>query len=261
MTLGNLDSAAYYFGLIEDYLPVIEIRDETLAAIYGSLSKLAEQQKSYTKALEYLKKDILYVMKVRNRIEKDGVFRIQQQYDYENLRNKLNDKIINRQHIILLMSMIVVVVFAILLVEQKQLAKTRKQEIDAKERTLFYVRQYTDLLEKQSHVIQQLAIVMDNKGDRASFENLRATVCGEKDPWEALMDVFDTLYPNERETICAQYPNLTEAEKKDVILSRFNVSRQDEALLLKTSVHSIDKIRKNVKIKTHILIEKQKQSS
>ena len=134
--------------------------------------------------------------------------------------------------------------------------ETRKQEMEAKERTLFYIRQYTELLAKQGKTMQKLAIVMENKEDKALLDNLRATVFDKKDPWDALVEVFDTLHPDERERIRQQYPELTEMEFKDIILSYFGVSRQDEALMLKTSVHTIDKIRTSVKKKTQESAEK-----
>ena len=104
--------------------------------------------------------------------------------------------------------------------------------------------------------MQKLAIVMENKEDKALLDNLRATVFDKKDPWDALVEVFDTLHPDERERIRQQYPELTEMEFKDIILSYFGVSRQDEALMLKISVHTIDKIRTSVKKKTQESAEK-----
>ena len=139
---------------------------------------------------------------------------------------------------------------------RNSLETIKKQEIEAKERTLFYIRQYTDLLAKQGKTMQKLAIVMENREDKALLDNLRATVFDKKDPWDALVEVFDTLHPDERERIRQQYPELTEMEFKDIILSYFGVSRQDEALMLKTSVHTIDKIRTSVKKKTQESAEK-----
>ena len=139
---------------------------------------------------------------------------------------------------------------------KKRIDALKKQEIKAKELTLSYISQYTDLLAKQGKIMQKLAIVMENKEDKALLDNLRATVFDKKDPWDALVEVFDTLHPDERERIRQQYPELTEMEFKDIILSYFGVSRQDEALMLKISVHTIDKIRTSVKKKTQESAEK-----
>ena len=95
---------------------------------------------------------------------------------------------------------------------------------------------------------------MNNKGDKALMDKLAKTVFGKKEPWEAFVDVFDTLHPGERQKIEQLYPELNELERKHVLLSYFGVSRQDEALLLKIGIHSVDKLRQSVKGKTtHIL--------
>lgn len=261
MATGEMDSTAYYFGQMENLLSETDIKDETKASAYASLTQFAELQGDYAKALEYQKNNKRYILRVKDRIEKDGVYRIQQQYNYESLRNEMNEKILVRQRIILIMSLVIVLVCLSLVVLKERLTETRKQEMEAKERTLFYIRQYTELLAKQGKTMQKLAIVMENKEDKALLDNLRATVFDKKDPWDALVEVFDTLHPDERNHICLQYPELTEIEFKDIILSYFDVSRQDEALMLKTSVHSIDKIRTSVKKKTQEATEKACKSS
>ena len=249
MTIGEMDSAAYYFCQTENYLSLANINDETKASAYAYLSRFAELQGDYINALKYQKNNKQYIVKVKDRMETESVYRIQKQYDYESIRNEMSRKVIVRQRVILLMSLVLVFVFLILVITQKRLAKIHKQEIASKERTLFYVRQYTNLLTKQGKTMQKLAIVIDNKEDKALLENLRATVFGKKDPWDALLEVFDALHPNERERIAHSYANLNDMEFKDIVLSYFDVSRQDEALLLKTGIHSVDKIRINVKRK------------
>lgn len=251
MEKGVLDSAAFYYNQMEEFLDEARIKDETKASAYYSLSLLSEYQGDYHKALECQKYDIQYVVKVKDKIEKKNVFRIQQQYDYESLRNVLNEKIIIRQYIILVLFLLVMLVLSALALTQRRLAKIQNAEIESNKRTMFYVQQYSNLLIKQGKTMQKLALVIENKEDLALVDNLRATVFGKKDPWDALMDVFDLLHPNERERIYQKYSFLTEMEHKDLILSYFNVSRQDEAIMFKTSIHSIDKLRLSVRRKTH----------
>lgn len=258
MAMGEMDSAAYYFNQTKDLLFKANIKDETMALAYNSLSQFAEQQGDFAKALEYQKNDEQYLIKVKDRIEEEGVYRIQQQYDFEKMKNEMSGKVIIRQRIILLLSLMVVLVFMFMVLLQKRLVKIQKQEIEAKERTLFYIRQYTDLLKQKGKTMQKVAILMENKEDKALLDSLRATVFGNKDSWDALMEVFDTLYPGERQHIYQKYPELSEMEQKDIVLSYFKVSRQDEALWLKTSVHTIDKIRTSLKELRQEIAEKQK---
>lgn len=250
MSSGMNDSAAHYFNRMESLLSEPGINEETKSSAFASLSLFAEKQKDYSKALEYEKEHLQHIVSVKDRIAKENYLRIKQQFDYENLRNEMNEVIIARQRIIFILGLVVFIVLFVFILSQIRLARIRKREIKAKERTLFYVRQYTNLLSKHGKTMQKLAIVMDHKNDKALLENLRATVFGNKDSWEALIDVFDTLYPDERERISHQYPELTDIEQKHVILSYFDVSRQDEALLLNTSIHSVDKIRQSVNKKT-----------
>lgn len=250
LTLDLMDSASYYYNCVEKNISKEQIKEETISAAYAALSRFAEKQGDFLKALEYKKEDMRHIVMMKDRVAKENVYQIQQRYNYENIRNEMNGKIIVRQRIILLMGLIVLFVFCVLAVLQKRLAKSQKQEIEAKERILLYVRQYTNLLTRQGKTMQKLAIVIDHKDDKALLENLRATVFGNKDSWTALTEVFDILYPNERQEITHRYPELTDIERKHVILSYFDVSRQDEALLLNTSIHSVDKIRQSVNKKT-----------
>ena len=49
--------------------------------------------------------------------------------------------------------------------------------------------------------------------------------------------------------LALQHPELTELEQEDFILSFFNVSRDEEALMFKKSVHMVDKVRNSVRRK------------
>lgn len=249
-TIGEIDSAVYYYRLVEENLSDTEVIDETKAAVYGAFAKLAEYQGNLSEALEYQKKDMEYIVRVKNRIERDGVYRVQQQFNYERIRNEMSKRIIDRQRIILVMSFVVVFFFVVLVALRKRLSKTQKQEKEAQELAMFYILRYSNLLTQQGKTIQKMAVFMENKNDKALLDNLRATVFDNKTPWEALLEVFDTLHPHERERIEHQYPELTELEIKDIILSYFKVSRQDEAILLKMGIHSVDKLRNSVRKKT-----------
>lgn len=248
--LGAYDSASYYYELVRENLSLYEVKNETKAAAYKSFSIFAEHHGDFTQALNDQKECMVYVVKVKEQVELKNIYRIRQQFDYEALKNKMRGMVITRQRIIICMGLILALAMVALALIQKRLAEIREREIKEKELILFYVRQYTDLLAQQGKTIQKLAIVMDHKDDRALLDNLRATVFGKKDPWKALMDVFDTLHPGERERIRRLYPELTETEQKSYILSYFDVSRQDESLLLNMNIHTLDKLRLSVKKKT-----------
>ena len=69
--------------------------------------------------------------------------------------------------------------------------------------------------------------------------------------------IFDRI----RENLKLQHPELTEMEQKDFILSYFNVSREDEALMFNKSVHMVDKWRNSVRKKMQASDIKQHQKN
>lgn len=114
---------------------------------------------------------------------------------------------------------------------------------------LEYAQRLSDALTKEALIMRKLGIYLDNKGEKAYLGALNDAVFGRADRWDALMEVFDTLYPDVRENLKLQHPELTEMEQKDFILSYFNISREDEALMFNKSVHMVDKWRNSVRKK------------
>ncbi|MBR5911309.1 MAG: hypothetical protein IKZ55_04940, partial [Bacteroidales bacterium] len=127
-----------------------------------------------------------------------------------------------------------------LLLEEKEKYKCAYQD---------YAEKFSNAQFSKQKTIMKLAIYLNGKGDVAYLDNLKQAVFDDQTPWEAIFSIFDTLFPNVRENLVLQYPELTEAERKDIILSFFNVSRQDEADLLGITIHSLDKLRNAVRKK------------
>ena len=77
------------------------------------------------------------------------------------------------------------------------------------------------------------------------INNLKKLLYGdnEQDHWEAMLSIFDRLFPGRIDMIKAQYQDLNEMEFKICILSHFDLSRQEEADFMHCSVYSIDKYR------------------
>ena len=251
---GNADSADYYYEKTKESLENVKAKQETKAAAYKALCELAERKGDWQTALAYRNKYESIIIGLLEARSQKNTYRIQQKYDYVSLSNSMNQSIVTRQRmIIFLCALLAFLAFGLVILQHKLVIKTR-QEAKAKERALYYIQKYYESVAKQGETIQKVAIVMNNKGDKALMDKLAKTVFGKKEPWEAFVDVFDTLHPGERQKIEQLYPELNELERKHVLLSYFGVSRQDEALLLKIGIHSVDKLRQSVKGKTtHIL--------
>ena len=298
MAQSHTDSAAFYFHHLEDLLPKDQVKNETKASSYGTLSHLAEIQGDTASAFQYLKKREDLMSMILANIEKNSVYRIQQQYDYESLQNEMNRKLIQRQRIITVIGILAFIGLAVFAFSQIRLARMRKQEAEAKAKlfhfmqqnkelvqkqensekalsSLFleheadkkafqdlvetnmkleasrnnYIQQYSNTLEKNALIIRKLSIYLDNKGEAAYLADLKEASFGKNTPWDALMEVFDVLYPDVRRNLTLQHPELTEMEQKDFILSFFNISRDEEAVMFKKTVHTVDKVRNSVRRK------------
>lgn len=310
MAAGSMDSAAFYFLYLEEILPTANVKNETKLSAYNALSRFAESRKDAPKALIWREKHGKVLFDVMNQLQEQNVYRIQQHYDYESLQNSMNQKLIHRHRVILLVSIFAILGLAALAVSQIRLAKIRAQEAEAKSNLFHFMQQHkelqqkhetseqtvmnlsilhdadskayqdliikhketekacmdyaqrlSDALTKEALIMRKLGIYLDNKGEKVYLGALNDAVFGGADHWDALMKVFDSLYPNVRENLKLQHPELTEMEQKDFILSYFNVSREDEALMFNKSVHMVDKWRNSVRKKMQTFDTKQRQKN
>ena len=294
----EFDSAAVYVHHLEELLPTDQVKDETKASSYETLSRMAEIQGDTASAFQYLKKRQNIVSAILANIEKKSVYRIQQQYDYESLQNEMNRRLILRQRIIAIVGVLALIGLAVLAFTQIRLARMRKQEAEAKAKLFHfiqqnkelslkqensekalsnlslaheaskkayqelmqkiieletakddYAQQYSNALDRIALIIRKLSIYLDNKGEAAYLADLKEAAFGKNTPWNALMEVFDILYPDVRRNLALQHPELTEMEQEDFILSFFSISRDEEAVMFKKSVHMVDKVRNSVRRK------------
>lgn len=269
------DSAAVYFALLDILLPNAEVREETKVSAYGALANFSEQRGNVSKALQYRELREEYLSEIMKKRQEQAIYRIQQQYDFETMRNDMSQKIIHRQRIITVLSMMVAIALMVLAYFQIRLAKMRKQEAEANANLFHFMQQNKKLvqkseeqelaqiyltqkqketaaeygerlsfaLKKEQSVMLRLHLFLQNMGDEELLKKLEKTVFGKKTHWDAMMETVDRLYPQLREIVKQENLGLDENEQKDVILSYFNVSRQDEALLLDKTTDMVDKIR------------------
>lgn len=280
MAAGMMDSAAVYYSRLENSLPESHSKKETLASAYNVLSRFAEKQGDTSKALYYREKYEKIVAQIFSQRQELVIYNIQKRYDYESMQNRMNQKLIRRHHVIIAVSILAILGLVALTISKIRLAKTRKQEAEAKTRlfhfmqqnkelqqkhetsekaVMDYAQQLSDALNKDASVMRKLEIYLGNKGDAICLSALNTAVFGNNDHWEAQMKIFDTLYPGVRKNLAVQYPELTEMEQKDFILSYFNVPRDEEALLFNKSVHMVDKWRNSGRKKMQAHEEEQRE--
>ena len=260
---GDLDSANYYYGRLEELVTHAK-PDEDTWFYYGVLSDYAEKCGDYETACKYgcLYKEGNNLKEIEQ--QENNLALISHKYDSEVMRNELNQKIIVKQRIIVIVSLIATLVLAALLVSQIRLARRRKREAEINAELFHFKQQNKDLTQKHAEheQIQQdyadrlsdalmkeqrIMLLLDNylNSNKKSnlLKDLEASVYGDKDHWEAMLEVVDQLYPDLMKTLQQKYPDLDEDERKSYILSYFKLSRQEEADYLGTTVNMVDKLR------------------
>lgn len=260
---GNLDSADYYYSRLEELVSQTEPNADTWF-YYGVLSDYAEELGDYETACKYgcLYEEGNNLKEIEQ--QENNLALISHKYDSEVMQNELNRKIIIKQRIIVIVSLVATLVLAALLVSQIRLARRRKREAEINAELFHFKQQNKDLAQKHAEheQIQQdyadrlsealmkeqrIMLLLDNylnSNKKANLlKDLETSVYDDKDHWEAMLEVVDQLYPELVETLQQKYPDLDEDERKSYILSYFKLSRQEEADYLGTTVNMVDKIR------------------
>ena len=271
--MGNMDSTAYYYGRLEEILtreePDCSAQNES-AWYYGALANFAEMRGDFEKACEYMywyeKHDAHYYIER----QKNNLALISQKYDTAVMQNELNEKIIRKQRVIILISGIAALVLLAFLISQIRLARNRKREAEINAELFHFKQQnvalaqrdaeheqiqkdYADrlseALDKEQQTMMLLDIYLNNSKKANLLNDLERSVFGDKDHWKAMLAVVEEKYPSLWETLGQKCPDLDEDEKKSFILSHFKVSRQEEADYLGTTVNMVDKLRGRVRKK------------
>ena len=265
--LGDLDSTAYYYGKLEELVNKVESKDDTWI-YYGNLASFAEERGDFEMACKYINQ--FETGNVHAEIERreNNLALISHHYDSAMMQNELNERIIRKQRIIILISGLAALVLAAFLVSQVRLARKRKQEAeinaelfhfkqqnmalvqkDAEHEQIQqdYAERLSEALDKEQQTMMLLDIYLNNSKKANLLNDSERSVFGEKDHWKAMLAVVEEKYPGLWETLGQKYPNLDEDEKKSFILSHFKVSRQEEADYLGTTVNMVDKMRGRVR--------------
>ena len=275
LNLGNVyfdmkerDSAAKYYQLVETELPMTNAKKETVLASFEALARFAATQRNDSLALQYreLHEKGLYDLMVLR--QKQTIYRIQKQFDYESLQNEMNKKLLQRQRLITLLAVFTIIGLGALAVSQIRLARTRKHEAETNANLFHFMQQnkalvesnmrheqkvenaaqqLSDMLHKRLMAMLKLDYCLKTPIDKIAAKDLEKEVFGDGDHWEAVKEVLDSLYPGLWETIGLKYPDMDEMERRVCMLSRLKLSRLSEAALLGVSVSVLDKLRTKVR--------------
>ena len=180
--LKEVDSAANYYQCVEEILSSVNVKKETRTSAYGALSHFAESQNNTSLALQYREKHERLVYDVMIHRQEQTIYRIQQQYDYESLQNEMNRKLIQKQRIITLFSILIIIGLIVLSVSQFRLAKMRRQEAETKADLSHFMQKNQELETKQqSHKMQQAALSGRLKRSNEELRELKGQVLQQND--------------------------------------------------------------------------------
>ncbi len=228
---GTLDSAAYYYKYVDSLLPDANVKKETKASAYNSLSQFAESQYDNAMAFYYWKQRDKWINEIRDQQKQSNVYGVQQKYDYGNLQNTMNQKIIQRHRIILFISLLLFAAAVIIIVLQYR----HKQTMET------YHQLQTEF-EAASQQAQQAHQVLQQR----VMELYRS---GQEDRLERILAEFATSYPQGKEKLQANHPDLNETECNIVVLSFLGLRIKEEAEILNLSTNTVAKYRTNIRKK------------
>ena len=248
------DSAAYYFKKVKDILPLARVKDETVASAYGAFSVFEVLNNNYESALFYRQKHENLQYKIQEKLRKDNIYHINQKYDYETLQNNMNRRIISNYRIEMMMAVLIIVVLVVALVLYYRIIQKNKKEAEMKATLLrvmkdneSLIKDKSDSLSEKLRSMQRLEILTKDQKDKYLLGNLEKEMFGDKNHWEVMTDLFNTIHPGLYDTLKEKYPDMSELERRVYMLSDFKLSRIDEALLLDVSTSVLDKARGKVK--------------
>ena len=277
LNLGNtffenkeIDSATKYYQLIEKKLPTINVKNETIASAYESLSRFAENQNETSLALQYREKHERLLYRVLIQRQEQTLYRIQQQYDYESLQNVMNRKIIQRHFTIIIISILLLITTIITLVLQyrhKQLLRSEektRQQMDALKRDLLQTVKTSVLDQEISSRLRTIILAYRTaqraKDPQKEWQPLVMQIMNkEQEPFEAARDVLESAYPNLYSTIQTNYPDLTETEAKICLLSCSDLSNTEMAQFLGLKTTTVNQNRSNLRKKLNLKSDNMKE--
>lgn len=156
------DSAAFYYNQLEAFLPNANVKAETKVSAYNILSHFAKSQCIDSLAFIYQERFGVFLYEVMQQRQEHNIYRIQQQYDYENLQNAMNQKIIWRHRVILVISVVAIMGLIAFALSRVKLAQTRKEEAETKANLFHFMQQNKELAQK-NEIQKQYQINLSQK--------------------------------------------------------------------------------------------------
>ena len=148
VAMNNMDSATLYFDKLKPFLSYPDVKKLNKVSAYDALSQFARITGNDSLALHYREMHEKLLYEVMQERQNHVVYRIQKQYDYENLQNTMDRNLIRRLYIIVALSLLAVVVLIAFAVSKIRLDKARKQQAEIKANLLHFTHQNEELMQR-----------------------------------------------------------------------------------------------------------------
>lgn len=207
---------------------------------------------------------------VMQKRQEQSIYRIQKQYDYENLQNSLNRKLLFRHKIILIISILLLFSTVLIVVLQHRHKKLQDSEAEMKrlvDTMKEDLRQTVKTSVMEEEVISRLNMMLAaNRASKRAKDPqnewkllVKQVMNGKDSMFEAARDVIEMVYPNLYSILMEKYPNLTETETKICLLSFCDISNVEMAELLGLRQNTINQNRSNLRKKLNLDFDEMKE--
>lgn len=267
---GQSDTAKHYFDLLEEMLPNTNIKKvETRVSAYAALSHFTELQGDNAKALQYLKEYENNASTILASREQKSIYRIQKQFDYESLQNEMNEKIISRHRIIIIISALLLIAAIVIMAlqhKQKRLMEAEaelKIQIDAMKQDLRQTVK-SSVMEKEVALRLRMMFTANHVKKKAKDPNnewgalVWQVMNGKDNLFEAAQATIETVYPDLYSVITERHPDLTKTEARLCLLSFTDLSNAEMAEILGLRLNTINQNRSNLRKKLNLNSDKLK---
>ena len=266
----KVDSATCCFNNLKPFLLLPDVKEITKVSAYEALSRFSKSLGNDSMALQYREKHELMLFEVMQEKQEQSVFRIQQQYDYENLQNTLNRKIIIRHKIIIVISVLLLLSAAIILALQFRHKRMREAEKELK-RQIDTMKQDLRETVKSSVMDEEIALRLrmiltasrttkKAKDPQKEWMPLVMQVMnGKENHFEAARSTIEMAYPNAYTILIGKNPNLSETEAKVCLLSFSDLSNAEIAELLDLRQNTINQHRSTLRKKLNLKPDRMKE--
>jgi DNA-binding CsgD family transcriptional regulator/tetratricopeptide (TPR) repeat protein len=263
----KLDSATLFYEKVKVLLLEDDIKISSIVSAYNSLSHFAKKQGDISLALQYCEMNKQQLYEMMSQRQEQTIYRIQQQYDYENLQNVLNRKIILRHRIILIISLLLLVATVIILVlqiRQKRMLEAEaemKRQIDNLKNDLRESVKTPYLEQELSSRIRLIVAAYHTKKNAYDPKMEWSPIVfrlmnGKETIFDAVLEEIEKVYPHILAVLVQKYPELNETETKVCMLSCTNLSNLEMAEILGISKHTVDKNRSKLRDKMNLKPER-----